>query len=768
MLYQNQRIALQEKHTKIEIMQQDLVDYTTNNDGIIIRQLEFINSVYANVPVELITELENRDDILTMAYYDKDAKSSLAVDESRNLVGIENYWIDDTSGEGVIVAVIDSGIDINHNDFGGINGIPKLIPEHLIDFVTNDFDGDDPQDCVGHGTTVSGILTGTGDGNPLYTGFAPKSRIMSLKAIENEGPPNGCRFLPDDAVIAALNHAMNSVPPPEVINLSLGSCRAFGGEDAIALAVDEAFDRGIAVVVASGNHNVFDAIPCTQTTSPGSAHKALTVGALNQDGTSAHFFPTCTTPFFADCFSLGGITTDGRVKPDLVAADEITTTLLGAQYEPIDDRARGTSFAAPQVAASIAVLEQLFQEQQGINLEPGRSYAILLSSASGQAFSSNGLRMDTTIGAGPLDLHRNITTESGKFSFTGTGQISFQINVPIGAERLSAAIWYPDDFGIEDTDIDLFMTSSTQPSAASFSFDSVVERIFLSNPVGTYTVTIDVFSIDPAVSLQDVYFAYSYELPNIAPTINSVSTVTTNTDTPTTITLTGSDLDSNQLRFFIVDFPDSGTLSHQDHTIPTPIQTLASSQVTYTPNSGFNGNDSFQVKVTDGFEESGIITVPIIVSSPSVLSFNAVRDAIDRIVITFSEIYNFSPSLTVNDWTLSQGTVTGIQSFSNSQVMFLEISGIPDPAVSPTVTYTPVSQNLCNGCPELEPGTSDPAESTIPPVVPPTTNTKPNAKAGPNQEVTEGDTVTLDGSGSSDPDNDPISFSWQQMLYFVH
>jgi len=97
---EEQRIAIQEKYTKIEIMQQDLVDYTTNNDGIIIRQLEFINSVYANVPVELITELENRDDILTMAYYDKDAKSTLMsnegnsfeADDTTHNVDIENLW----------------------------------------------------------------------------------------------------------------------------------------------------------------------------------------------------------------------------------------------------------------------------------------------------------------------------------------------------------------------------------------------------------------------------------------------------------------------------------------------------------------------------------------------------------------------------------------------------------------------------------------------------------------------------------------------------
>jgi len=64
---------LQERYEQIRMMQQDLVDYITNNDGTIIKQLEFINSVYADVPVTIIDELKNRDDIFTINYYDKDA-----------------------------------------------------------------------------------------------------------------------------------------------------------------------------------------------------------------------------------------------------------------------------------------------------------------------------------------------------------------------------------------------------------------------------------------------------------------------------------------------------------------------------------------------------------------------------------------------------------------------------------------------------------------------------------------------------------------------
>jgi len=66
---------LQERYAQIRMMQKDLVDYITNNDGVVIKQLEFINSVYADVPVTIIDELKNRDDIFTINYYDKDAKA---------------------------------------------------------------------------------------------------------------------------------------------------------------------------------------------------------------------------------------------------------------------------------------------------------------------------------------------------------------------------------------------------------------------------------------------------------------------------------------------------------------------------------------------------------------------------------------------------------------------------------------------------------------------------------------------------------------------
>ena len=95
-----EQLASQEKrYAEIRNMQQDLVDYIINNDGVIIKQLEIINNVYADVPVVLIDELENRDDILTMGYYDENVKVissgdyvSPQINDTTPATSIENRW----------------------------------------------------------------------------------------------------------------------------------------------------------------------------------------------------------------------------------------------------------------------------------------------------------------------------------------------------------------------------------------------------------------------------------------------------------------------------------------------------------------------------------------------------------------------------------------------------------------------------------------------------------------------------------------------------
>lgn len=147
------------------------------------------------------------------------------------------------TGQGMRVAVIDTGIDYNHPDLGGGFG-----PSHKVvggyDFVNNDAD---PMDDDGHGTHVAGIVAANG----AVKGVAPDASLYAYKALDEEG--HG----PSSDVITAIERATDPDSDPatddavDVINLSLGG--SGNPDDPMALAVDAAVDQGVVVIAAEGN-----------------------------------------------------------------------------------------------------------------------------------------------------------------------------------------------------------------------------------------------------------------------------------------------------------------------------------------------------------------------------------------------------------------------------------------------------------------------------------------------------------------------------------
>ena len=89
------------------------------------------------------------------------------------------------TGKGVIIAIIDSGVDYTHSDFGGCTKEQFLNKEcdkviDGYDFLNND---DDPMDDGGHGTHVAGIAAGNG----VLKGIAPDAKIVSYKVLDSKG-----------------------------------------------------------------------------------------------------------------------------------------------------------------------------------------------------------------------------------------------------------------------------------------------------------------------------------------------------------------------------------------------------------------------------------------------------------------------------------------------------------------------------------------------------------------------------------------------------
>ena len=142
----------------------------------------------------------------------------------------------------IIVAVVDTGLDLNHPDLQGqwINGYNELDPQSL------------PQDNQGHGTHVSGIIAAALNNSTGVAGIAPQCKIMPIKALDSKGQG-------DDMDIAvgirwAVDHGA------KIINLSLGSPLNNNGTYDESSIVDDAVSyaqsKGVLLVAAAGNDGV--------------------------------------------------------------------------------------------------------------------------------------------------------------------------------------------------------------------------------------------------------------------------------------------------------------------------------------------------------------------------------------------------------------------------------------------------------------------------------------------------------------------------------
>ncbi|TCP59167.1 thermitase [Tumebacillus sp. BK434] len=136
-------------------------------------------------------------------------------------------------GTGVTIAIIDTGVDIQHPDLSS-----KIVAGY--DFVNNDTDADDDQ---GHGTHVAGIAAASGNNGLNGSGVAPNARIMPVKVLNY----SGSGYTSD--IISGLFFAADN--GAKVINLSMG-----GGaySSAFQNAVNYAWNKGAVIVAAAGNN----------------------------------------------------------------------------------------------------------------------------------------------------------------------------------------------------------------------------------------------------------------------------------------------------------------------------------------------------------------------------------------------------------------------------------------------------------------------------------------------------------------------------------
>ena len=287
------------------------------------------------------------------------------------IIKADNLWEKGIDGQGITVAVIDSGIDKNHPDLIG-----KVVAEKnfLADEITAD-------DLLGHGTMVAGIIAGSGAAsNGKYKGIAPGAKLISVKVIDGKGDGKV------SDIIAGIEWAVYN--GADVLSLSLGGINLGETNPPVTMAADNAASAGVAVCVMAGNRNSSEtggqvagttslqvdqsntpvdlsqtdgankdvylivlALPSSGIDSPGDGVKVITVGATDARGHIASF-------------SGSGPTRDDRIKPDVVApgVDIISIVPVGVKRpDPVDiyySRESGTSLSAPVAAGLSALLLQ--------------------------------------------------------------------------------------------------------------------------------------------------------------------------------------------------------------------------------------------------------------------------------------------------------------------------------------------------------------------------------------------------------------------------
>ena len=243
-------------------------------------------------------------------------------------IGAAEAW-QATRAERVVVAVVDTGVDLTHPDLA-----PRLHRDGDGRVVGRDevAGGDHPQDENGHGTLVAGVAAADADAGVHgegIAGVAPRARIMPVRVLDGGG--RGSLHDLDAGIRWAVDNGA------DVINLSLESAVPLPG-DVLATgpddAVDYAWERGVPVVAAAGNSG-------TPFTDYDPSTPVLLVGASDRQDRRAAFSDT------------------GRSDMVLAPGVEVISSACdpcGEDAEPRYATASGTSMAAPHAAGALALL----------------------------------------------------------------------------------------------------------------------------------------------------------------------------------------------------------------------------------------------------------------------------------------------------------------------------------------------------------------------------------------------------------------------------
>ena len=289
-------------------------------------------------------------------------------------MGIAGLWSSNT-GNGITVAVIDTGIDTDNAEFTGriseysYNAtFDKIVKDYTLE--NGEYDWSLVEDEHGHGTAVTGALAAANDGSGVV-GVAPSVTVIVIKAECDE---NG-RFERTSDLVFGLYYAIER--DVSVVNMSFGT---YSLTNPFAAATKLAYDSDVLCVAAAGNEGT------ASLSWPAADEYVIGVGALSEDS-----------------WALASYSNYGD-NVDICAPGAVYTTSLGGEYKT----ETGTSLSSPLVAGALALLSY---KDKYITFD--KAYTLLTASS----YDLGELGEDWYFGFGAIDTYALVSETRGTITY---------------------------------------------------------------------------------------------------------------------------------------------------------------------------------------------------------------------------------------------------------------------------------------------------------------------------------------------------------------